>query len=437
MLLATAVIWFAIALQGCANTDCVAQDLTCNPGWIALRSFGVSTPTFNPPAAFYSSAQNISITTSTPGATIYFTGDGSAPTPSSEAFISAFPIWSAAGRTINAYALKEGIRDSEVLSGRLSYHTLRTGQTASFAAGDDASATQGVSISHTGPTQHSVYTNDYTTLDNSTGLVWKSCSEGQSGPACATGAVAAASLAVGTASCAALNSLNSGKGYAGTARWRLPTMKELQTLTNFSLAALTLYTASLPGTANFAYWSSTPYPPNAGFGWYVDYSNANSYATTFGNPYHARCVSAAAMAESNSYSDNGDGTIKDNVTGLTWQKCSQGQANDTSCTGAASAAASWNAALTYCNSLSLASRTWRLPNRNEYSSIYDFTIAAGATINLTYFPNTAAAFYWTSTTNAAPTTSAWYINFGTGFNALSDVQAKANATTNVRCVAGP
>ncbi|MBP9886217.1 MAG: hypothetical protein KBF93_07960 [Leptospiraceae bacterium] len=40
---------------------------------------------------------------------------------------------------------------------------------------------------------------------------------------------------------------------------------------------------------------------------------------------------------SHSYVDNGDGTITDNLTGLIWQKCSNGQNNDSSCSGTATA----------------------------------------------------------------------------------------------------
>jgi hypothetical protein len=36
-----------------------------------------------------------------------------------------------------------------------------------------------------------------------------------------------------------------------------------------------------------------------------------------------------------SYTDNGDGTVTDNNTGLIWQKCSVGQTNDATCSGPA------------------------------------------------------------------------------------------------------
>ncbi len=423
----------------CVKMDCVSTDLTCAPAIFALRPTGIS---FNPAPGYYTTAQSISISSILADGTIFFTTDGSVPTASSTMYTSPLPIWSAAGKTIRAYA-RTGGGDTDAKSARYSYHTMRTGQVVSYATNDDAALSKGVPVSFATATAHSVYTGDYTTLDNSTGLVWKSCSEGQSGPTCGTGGVSALTLNQATTACSALNTLNGGNGYAGIKNWRLPTMRELTTLTDFSRATLSVYTASFPGTANYAYWSSTVYPPNpwvapnGGFGWYVDYTAGDSYAAAVTGGYHARCVSAPVLAETESFADLSDGTIQDNVTGLIWQKCTTGQANDASCSGTTSPASSWSAALTYCSGLTLAGRSWRLPNRNELGTLHDYTVASGTKINLTMFPNTPAAYYWTSTTRASATTSAWWINFGTGFNALSDTLTKADAATNVRCVTNP
>lgn len=57
------------------------------------------------------------------------------------------------------------------------------------------------------------------------------------------------------------------------------------------------------------------------------------------------------------FTDNGNGTITDNATGLIWQKTSS------------TTNMNWWVAIDYCNSLSLAGRTWRLPNINELISV--------------------------------------------------------------------
>jgi hypothetical protein len=112
------------------------------------------------------------------------------------------------------------------------------------------------------------------------------------------------------------------------------------------------------------------------------------------------------------FTDNSDGTVKDNATGLIWQKCSQGQ-GATDCSGTATTT-TWANAITYCSGLSSASKTWRLPTINELKTIVDTTKSSGATIDTTAFPATVAGSYWSSTTYAPGTTVAWYVSFGFG-----------------------
>lgn len=69
------------------------------------------TPTFSPAAGSYEGTQNVSIS-STTGATIYYTTDGSTPTASSSVYSS--PIAVSADMTIKAYAVKADYEDSEV-----------------------------------------------------------------------------------------------------------------------------------------------------------------------------------------------------------------------------------------------------------------------------------------------------------------------------------
>lgn len=75
----------------------------------------VSTPTFTPTAGTYSSDQQVSITDSTSGATIYYTTDGSTPTTASTAYTGAVPVaGDGTTRTIHAVAVASGMNDSEV-----------------------------------------------------------------------------------------------------------------------------------------------------------------------------------------------------------------------------------------------------------------------------------------------------------------------------------
>ena len=123
-----------------------------------------------------------------------------------------------------------------------------------------------------------------------------------------------------------------------------------------------------------------------------------------------------------SYTDNANGTITDNNTGLVWQK----QDNATLYT--------WANALTYCNAntAALPGTGWRLPNVYELYSLVDFGIATAPYINLTYFPATQSNGYWSSTTYPASYSNAMnvFFNLGSTYNS-----AKTN-TNYVRCVRG-
>ena len=105
-----------------------------------------------------------------------------------------------------------------------------------------------------------------------------------------------------------------------------------------------------------------------------------------------------------SLADNGNGTVTDNVTTLMWQKQDSGLTYN------------WDAALTYCNTLSLggyAVGSWRLPNVKELRSLVNNTFVSPA-LDLNYFPLTQSYYYWSSTTYAPNTTYAWYVSFYDG-----------------------
>jgi hypothetical protein len=103
-----------------------------------------------------------------------------------------------------------------------------------------------------------------------------------------------------------------------------------------------------------------------------------------------------------SYTDNGNGTVIDNVTGLMWQKASSpGQYVHTQ-------------AVAYCPTLTLGGRTdWRLPSQIELLSIVDYGVG-DPSINSTYFPSTPGSGFWSSTVVTGVSTTAWSVSFGDG-----------------------
>ena len=92
-----------------------------------------------------------------------------------------------------------------------------------------------------------------------------------------------------------------------------------------------------------------------------------------------------------SYTDNGDGTVYDNVTGRTWQKCSLGESGS-DCSVGEIGMYTWSEAMTACANLG---DGWRLPTVLELVYIIDYG-STGNAIDTTYFPGTGQ-FYWSST----------------------------------------
>jgi hypothetical protein len=122
------------------------------------------------------------------------------------------------------------------------------------------------------------------------------------------------------------------------------------------------------------------------------------------------------------FSDNGDGTVSDNLTGLVWLK-------DANCTDASGGIArgdgllDWPSALTWSNNLSggkcglsdnSARGDWRLPNINELRSLVDYSrhdpdLPAGHP-----FSNVRSIWYWSSTSNPVFTAGAFTVGMSRG-----------------------
>jgi hypothetical protein len=118
------------------------------------------------------------------------------------------------------------------------------------------------------------------------------------------------------------------------------------------------------------------------------------------------------------YTDNGDGTVTDAITGLMWQRA------------VSATMYAWAQAVAYCPTLTLAGHSdWRLPSLIELYSIVDAG-QINPSINGAYFPSTPADYFWSSSPVVGSSSNAWYVTFGygsTGNNAVSTI-------SNVRCV---
>jgi hypothetical protein len=98
--------------------------------------------------------------------------------------------------------------------------------------------------------------------------------------------------------------------------------------------------------------------------------------------------------------DNGDGTVTDKVSGLMWMRCALGQEwSGGGCTGTAQGFA-WSAAGDAAAAVNEGGAyffsDWRVPGLRDLAMIAERE-CQDPRINLTVFPNTAPAFFWTST----------------------------------------
>jgi chitodextrinase len=84
-------------------------------------------PTFSPLPGSYTSAQNVTLSDTTSGATIYYTTDGTAPSTASSVYLT--PINVTSSETINAMAAAPGLNNSTVASGT---YTIQGGGTGSI-----------------------------------------------------------------------------------------------------------------------------------------------------------------------------------------------------------------------------------------------------------------------------------------------------------------
>jgi hypothetical protein len=125
-------------------------------------------------------------------------------------------------------------------------------------------------------------------------------------------------------------------------------------------------------------------------------------------------VASAAHA---TFTDHGDGTVSDTLTGLIWDKCSWGQSGSACGSGSASLH-TWAAAQgVAANARGLAYKghnDWRLPNVAELESLVKIG-TRNPSIDTAFFPNAQIVYlYCSSTINWFMPMLAWFVDFGSG-----------------------
>jgi hypothetical protein len=140
---------------GFVDSDVASAAYTINP-----EAIPAATPTFSPGPGTYTSAQNVTISTTTLGATIYYTTNGAAPTTGSTVY--GAPVAVSASTTLRAIAVAPGFLQSAVGSAAYVIN-LPLAATPTFTPGTGTyTSAQNVTISTTTPGATIYYTTNNT-----------------------------------------------------------------------------------------------------------------------------------------------------------------------------------------------------------------------------------------------------------------------------------
>ncbi len=312
----------------------------------------------------------------------------------------------------------------------------QTGQTTSYATGDDGYYQAGVAW----PNPRFTVNADQTVTDNLTGLAWAKDAGTPTVGSC-TGGIKTWQAALNYVAC--LNTQN----YLGYSDWRLPNVNELESLSNAQVSNLVTWLngQGFSNVPNSFYWSSTTFSISTGSAWeiYIFYGDvtpagkpdyqfyvlpvrsgqvgafSNSFVWQTGQTTSYATeddgdIKAGVAWPSPRFVDNSDQTVTDNLTGLVWAK-DAGTPTVGSCIGGVM---NWQSAFNYVECLNnvgyLGHSDWRLPNRKEHMSIIDREMYSPSLPYVNPFTNVLSSNYWTSTTYVFDTSKAWYFFLNNG-----------------------
>ncbi len=323
------------------------------------------------------------------------------------------------------------------------------GNTTEIAAPAIGGAFYGQNATYPGNVPHYVDNGDGTVTDMVTGLMWQQSPDNNcDGIINYDDKVSYSAAVAGSA----------GYRLGGHSDWRLPTIKELYSLIEFSGLDPNVQATSSEGLTPFIdttyfkfgygdvaagdriidgnFVSSTKVVSktcgesvDAVFGVNFADGRIKGYPIVFPgklttNHFYFRYVRGNTNYGINNFANNGNGTISDNATGLMWMQNDNAQA------------ISWENALSYAENFQFAGYTdWRLPSTKELQSIVNYSRSPKTTnsaainpiFNCTKITNEAGnedyPCFWTGTTHSSMMgggAAAAYICFGRGMGYMPE-----------------
>jgi hypothetical protein len=127
--------------------------------------------------------------------------------------------------------------------------------------------------------------------------------------------------------------------------------------------------------------------------------------------------------------DNGDGTVIDNLTGLMWEQKTAANEPDTY---------TYSGAINYCEELTLGGHSdWRVPTRKEFSTILNYGTVSPA-LDTDYFPyyTTSSLDYWTVSEYHDNSAKVWKIQISFGLIYEDFKTSDPPVLSKVSCVRG-
>jgi len=295
----------------------------------------------------------------------------------------------------------------------------KTGQTTSYATGDDGDLETGVSW----PAIRFTDNDNGTMTDNMTGLVWLK--------------------SLGTSVCSWENGITYCENLStGGNDWRMPNESEFRSLVHYgqSQPDIWLKDQGFSNVQSAYYWSSTTSAQDTNNVYCINYYGGNeSYTESktsltwhFIWPVCAESLNLPVSGQTIEYTtgddgtykkgvafpstrfrDNGDGTITDNMTGLMWMK------NPNNTCGTVNS----QEALFYVSLLNNVANTnncgytdWRVPNINELETLVNYSQTDSSVwLKSQGFENIKSNAYWSSTSFSARSDHTWVVNFNSGY----------------------